>query len=114
TSSMSLIPFLMVAAYGFMLSRRGDTYDVRPNERQRDLVITAVAVVYTVFLIYAGGLKFVLLSAVLYAPGTTLYIWTRREQGKRVFKMSDWIIFAIAVAGAVAGVVGLITGTITL
>jgi len=115
TSSMSLIPFLMVATYGFMLSRRGETYEVRPEERRRDLIITAIAVVYTIFLIYAGGLKFVLLSAVLYGPGTILYMWTRREQGKPVFiTTSDWIIFAIAVVGAAAGIIGLITGTITL
>jgi arginine:ornithine antiporter / lysine permease len=114
TSSMSLIPFLMVAAYGFMLSRRGETYDRRPRERQRDMVIAGIAIVYTLFLIYAGGLKFVLLSAVLYGPGTILYIWTRREQGQPVFTRSDWIIFGIAIVGAVAGITGLVTGTIRL
>jgi arginine:ornithine antiporter/lysine permease len=114
TSAMSLIPFLLVAAYGFMLTRRGETYEIRPQERQRDLIIAGIAVVYTIFLIYAGGLKFVLLSAVLYAPGTALYIWTRREQGKQVFTTSDWIIFGIAVVGAIAGIYGLATGAITI
>jgi arginine:ornithine antiporter/lysine permease len=114
TSAMSLIPYLLVAAYGLMTARRGETYDTRPEERRRDLIMAGVAVLYTVFLIFAGGLKFVLLSAVLYAPGTALYIWTRREQGKVVFKPLDWIIFGIAVVGAVAGVYGLIAGAITL
>src|SRR5262245_13579294 len=114
TSSMSLIPFLLVAAYGFMISRRGETYDIRPQERRRDSIVAGIAVVYTVFLIYAGGLKFVLLSAVLYAPGTILYVWTRREQGKPVFTTPGWIIFGIAIAGAVAGISGLVTGRITL
>ena len=114
TSAMALIPFLLVAVYGFMLSRRGETYEVRPQERQRDLIMAGIAVVYTAFLIYAGGLKFVLLSAVLYAPGTILYIWTRREQRKKVFKTSDWVIFGIAVVGAIAGIFGLATGTITV
>ena len=114
TSSMSLIPFLMVAAYGVMLSRRGETYEIRPQERRRDMIIAGIAVVYTMFLIYAGGLKFVLLSAVLYAPGTILYIWTRREQGKSLFTTPEWIIFGVAIVGAVAGVAGLVTGGITL
>jgi arginine:ornithine antiporter/lysine permease len=114
TSAMSLIPYLFVAAYGFMLSNRGESYDLRPGERRRDLIMAGIAVVYTVFMIYAGGLKFILLSAVLYAPGTALYIWARREQGKTVFTTSDWIIFIVAVIGAVIGIYGLATGMITL
>jgi len=114
TSAMSLIPYLFVAAYGFMLSRRGESYQVRPQERGRDLFIAAVAILYTVFMIYAGGLKFIVLSAVLYAPGTALYIWARREQGKPVFTPIDWVIFIVAVIGAVIGIYGLATGLITI
>ncbi|MCC8396844.1 basic amino acid/polyamine antiporter [Paraburkholderia sp. MMS20-SJTR3] len=114
TSAMSLIPYLFVAAYGFMISNRGESYDVRPEERRRDLIMAAVAVIYTVFMIWAGGLKFILLSAVLYAPGTALYVWARREQNKSVFKGSDWIIFIAAAIGAIIGVYGLATGRIAL
>jgi len=114
TSAMSLIPYLFVAAYGFMISNRGEGYDVRPEERKRDLVMAAIAVIYTVFMIYAGGLKFILLSAVLYAPGTALYIWARREQSKAVFITSDWIIFIVVVLGALVGIYGLASGTITI
>jgi arginine:ornithine antiporter / lysine permease len=114
TSSMSLIPFLLVAAYGFKVSKR-ESYERRPEGRTRDLVIAFIAVVYTAFLIYAGGMKFVLLSAVLYGPGTLLYFWARREQNAAVFtKTSDWVIFILAVVGAVVGVYGLASGTITI
>lgn len=115
TSAMALIPFLFVAAYGLKLTRRGETYDMRPQGRQRDLVIAAIATLYTIFLLYAGGLKFIVLSAVLYAPGTALYFWARREQGKPVFTgASDWIIFILAVIGAVVGIYWLATGYITI
>jgi arginine:ornithine antiporter/lysine permease len=115
TSSMSLIPFLLVAAYGFKVSKRGESYETRPEGRTRDLVIAFIAVVYTAFLIFAGGMKFVLLSAVLYGPGTLLYFWTRREQNVPVFtKTSDWVIFTLAVVGAVVGIYGLASGTITI
>jgi arginine:ornithine antiporter/lysine permease len=114
TSAMSLIPYLFVAAYGLMISKRGETYQLRPEERTRDLIMAAIAVIYTVFMILAGGLKFILLSAVLYAPGTILYIWARREQNKTVFVSSDWIIFIVAVIGAVVGIYGLATGMITI
>jgi arginine:ornithine antiporter/lysine permease len=88
---------------------------VRPAERRRDLIISIIATAYTIFLLYAGGLTFILLSAVLYAPGTALYIWARREQGKAVFTRPwDWALFGLAVIGAVVGIHGLATGYIQI
>ena len=115
TSAMSLIPYLLVAAFGFLLARSGQTYEVRPQERNRDLIIAGIAAVYTIFMIVAGGMKFVLLSALLYAPGTILYFWARREQGKQIFNtFVDWLIFAAAVIGCIAAIIGLSTGYLTI
>jgi arginine:ornithine antiporter / lysine permease len=114
TSVMSLIPFFLVAAYGFLNPMRGDTYDMRPDERARDLILAGLAVIYTAFLIYAAGMKFLVLSAVLYAPGTILYFWARHEQKKTVFRPVDWIIFIAAVVGCIVGIHGLATGYITI
>ncbi|TCS00945.1 basic amino acid/polyamine antiporter [Rhizobium sp. BK418] len=115
TSAMSLIPYLFVAAYGYLVAQGGETYEVRPEERRRDMIIAGIAVIYTIFMIIAGGLKFVLLSALLYAPGTILYFWARREQGKKIFNtVTDWVIFAAAVIGCVAAIVGLSTGYLTI
>jgi len=115
TSATTLIPYLFVAAYGLMIAQRGETYDVRPEERQRDLILASLAVLYTLFMIYAGGLKFILLSAVLFAPGTVLYFIARREQGKPVFeKTSDWVTFGVIVAAGIYGVYGLATGAISI
>ena len=70
TSAMALIPFLLVAAYGVLdAAKRGETYETRPQERKRDLIIAWIAVVYTLFLFFAAGMKFLLLSAILFAPG---------------------------------------------
>ena len=83
TSVMALIPFLLVAAYGVLIDPRAakpTTCD--PQERTRDLIFAGLAVIYTLFLIYAAGMKFLVLSAILYGPGTVLYIWARREQGR--------------------------------
>jgi arginine:ornithine antiporter/lysine permease len=115
TSATSLIPYLFVAAYGLMIARRGETYEVRPEERNRDLILAGIAVVYTLFMLYAGGLKYILLACILFAPGTALYYIARREQGLAVFgKVSDWILFGVIVAGAIYGVYGLATGAISL
>ncbi|RQH05765.1 basic amino acid/polyamine antiporter [Paraburkholderia dinghuensis] len=115
TSAMSLIPYLLVAAYGWMVSNRGESYEVRPEERKRDLALASVAVIYTLFMIFAGGLKFILLSAILYAPGTVLYVVARRERKLKVFeRMRDWVIFFVAAAAAVVGVIALAMGLIAI
>jgi arginine:ornithine antiporter/lysine permease len=115
TSAMSLIPFLLVAAYGLKITRRGETYNERPNERGRDLTLAILATIYTAFLLYAGGIKFIVLSAVLYAPGSLLYFWARREQGEKIFtKASDFIILAVAVIAAIVGVYWIATGYIQI
>ena len=82
TSATTLIPYLFVAAYGLMIARRGETYEVRPEERKRDVVLATLAVLYTLFMIYAGGLKYILLSALIFAPGTILYYIVAARTGQ--------------------------------
>ena len=61
----------------------------------------------------AAGLKYVLLMTVLFAPGTILYFWARREQNARLFTPVELVIFAVMLIGAAIGVYGLATGLIT-
>jgi arginine:ornithine antiporter/lysine permease len=114
TSSMALIPYMLVGGYAVLIARRGETYQLRPGDRTRDLVVAALATAYTLFMIFAGGMKFLLLSAILYAPGTLLYIWARREQGKELFTPIGWALFGVAILGCVAGIYGLATGGIVI
>ena len=37
------------------------------------MIFAGLATLYTVFLLVAGGLKYLLLSAIIYAPGTILF-----------------------------------------
>jgi arginine:ornithine antiporter/lysine permease len=116
TSVMSLVPFLLVAAYGVLLVQRRETYELRPQERTRDFVFATIAVLYTLWLNFAAGLEYLMLSAILYGPGTVLYFWTRREQERRGWfdRPVDWVIFILLVVGCIAGIWSLATGYITL
>ncbi len=114
TSAMVLVPYLLVAMYGLLVAKRGTAYDGNHKERSRDLIFAGIATLYTAFMIFAGGLKFLLLSAVLYAPSTALYLWARREQNKRIFTPVEWIIFVVVAIGAIVGVHGLVTGYVTI
>jgi arginine:ornithine antiporter/lysine permease len=114
TSAMSLIPYFLVAAFALKLARSGETYESRPEGRQRDLVIAALATLYTAFMLWAGGIRYILLACILFAPGTILYWWACREQNKSMFRPVDWAIFALTVAGFAYGVYALATGTIQI
>jgi arginine:ornithine antiporter / lysine permease len=114
TSAMTLIPYVLVAGYGLLLAQRGETYEARPEERSRQRIIAAIATIYTIFMIVAGGLKFVLLSCILFAPGTLLYFMARREQRLQVFTSLEWLLFFAIVAGAAAGLYALATGAMTI
>ena len=112
-SVTSLLPYLLVAAYGVLLARSGAGYEKTPDERGRDQIIAGIAVIYTIFMFIAAGLKYVLLVTVLLAPGTILYFWARREQNARLFTPVELVIFAVLLVGAAIGVYGLATGLIT-
>lgn len=113
TSVTSLLPYLLVAGYAVIVARGGIGYEATPGERGRDQVFAWIAVVYTLFMFVAAGLKYVLLVAVLFAPGTILYVWARREQKARLFSPIELAVFAVIVLGCLVGAYGLATGLIT-
>ena len=113
TSALTLIPFLLAALYAFKVVRDREGYGPGDSTR-KDLVVAALAVVYTVFLIFAAGLEFLLLSFIIYAPATILFAMARREQGRTVFSPREVIIFAVSILGAGVGLIGLATGWVQL
>ncbi|MFT0169441.1 arginine-ornithine antiporter [Paraburkholderia mimosarum] len=113
-TSMILLPYFWSAAYALLLAVRGETYEADSGERNKDLVIAGVAVIYAVWLIYAGGLKYVLLSALLYAPGIVLFARAKREVGQPVFTNIEKFVFAAVLLGALVAAFGLYKGFLTL
>jgi len=114
TSALTLIPFLLAALYALKLATTRETYVEQPRGWGRDLVVTILATIYTAFLLFAAGLTFVLLSFIIYAPATILFVMVRREQGRKLFSGRELVILAVSVIGAVLGIVALSVGWITL
>ena len=114
TSAMTLLPYLLVAAYAFKLASTGETYAGEAAARRTDGIRAAIATVYAAAMLLAGGPKFLLLAALMYAPGSWLFWVARREQAATLFTRTEAASFVvIAIAGAVA-LTGLITGAITI
>ena len=113
-TSMILVPYLWSAAYALLLAVRGETYENDPVERRKDLIIGAIALIYAVWLLYAGGTKYLLLSALLYAPGAILFAKAKHELGKPIFTNVEKLIFAAVVIGALVAAYGLYAGFLTM
>ncbi|BCJ05377.1 MULTISPECIES: arginine-ornithine antiporter [unclassified Pseudomonas] len=113
-TSMILVPYLWSAAYAFLLAWRNETYEQALAERKKDLIIGGIALLYAIWLLYAGGVKYLLLSALLYAPGAILFAKAKREVGQPIFTSVEKLIFAAVVAGALVAAYGLYDGFLTL
>ena len=113
-TSMILVPYLWSAAYAVLLAVRSETYEQALAERKKDLIIGGIALLYAIWLLYAGGVKYLLLSALLYAPGAILFAKAKREVGQPIFTNVEKLIFAAVVLGALVAAYGLYDGFLTL
>ena len=111
-SALSLVPYLLAASYALKLGVRPDAGDQRPGGRE--MLVAGLATFYTVFLLFAAGVEFLLLSFIIYAPGSVLFIMTRREQKRRLFSKAELVVLAIVTMGAIAGIAALATGAISI
>ncbi|MFJ5882858.1 basic amino acid/polyamine antiporter [Kitasatospora cineracea] len=107
TSTLSLIPYLLAAGYAVRVARQD-------RSGAGALLVAGLATGYTAFLVYAAGWAYLLVSFIVYAPATVLFVMARREQGRRLFSPGEAVVLAVSAAGAVLGVVALAAGWISL
>lgn len=92
-----LPPYVLSGAYALKLALSGEGYAASETGRGKDILIGAVATIYGLWLIYAAGLDYLLMCAVLFAPGILIYLKARREHGERVFSGFEIVIAAAIV-----------------
>ena len=114
TSAMTLLPYLLVAAYGIKLAWTGQTYAAGDRRRGADGGISGLATLYAAAMLAAGGAKFLLLSALLYAPGTWLHWRARRELRQPVFSTAEALAFGLLCVAALAGLAALGSGAMAI
>lgn len=114
TSALTLIPFLLAALYALKLGLRREGYEAGDAGLRKELTVALLATLYTAFLLVAAGIKFVLVSFIIYAPATVLFVMARREQGRKLFSPVELLLLAFSIAGALVGVVALAAGWISI
>ena len=114
-TALTLVPYLLAAAYAAKLAITRETYEPDDeSERRKQLVIASLACLYSVFLLYAAGPEYLLLGCIIYAPGAILYVVARREQHQRVFTRPEALGCAVLSLLAVLGIVLVGNGTFAL
>jgi arginine:ornithine antiporter / lysine permease len=114
STAMILIPYLFSAVYGLKLAWTGEGLAVSSKSERAAVGFTALAAVYCVWLLYAAGLKYLLLSALLYAPGALVYLWAKKQHAQRPFSGPEWAVLAGLVLLAAVSAVMLASGKLTL
>ena len=117
TGVMVLPPYLASTAYLWKIS----------SERKLDSVVPGVGIgvgialasgvigsLFAVWLIYAAGLKYLLLSCIFLALGIPVFIWAKRQRGLKPFTDAEKVGAGVLAAIAVCAVILMATGTISL
>ena len=111
-SAAILPPYVLSGAYALKLALSGEGYG-SGESRTRDVVIGAAATIYGLWLVYAAGVHYLLMCAVLFAPGIAVYLKARKERGERAFSPPEAAI-ALGIGGvAVVAAVLMWTGRIS-
>jgi arginine:ornithine antiporter / lysine permease len=107
-----LPPYVFSGGYALKLALTGESYEGGDPARNRDLLIGGLATVYGVWLCYAAGLSYLLLTTILFAPATLLYIVARCERGERLFTTGELLVAVAVTVAALFAVYQLTTGGI--
>lgn len=110
-SSAILIPYLFTALYQWKLSAQEPK---STKGRSFNLFIGILATVYGIYLVYASGVAYLLLTMLLYAPGILVYWKVRKENNKTLFEGYEMISAIIIIILAIVALYLLLTGTITI
>ena len=100
-TSMILLPYLFSAVYAVIVSfkKRKESCEIIGNDNKRPcncgkLVTAGIATIYGIWLVYAAGIKYLLLSSILYMLGGIVYIVNKKQRGEKIFNtVVDEVLF---------------------
>lgn len=114
TSAMTLVPYLLVGAYGFKLAatqRSGVGDDA--DHRGRRLACGAIATIYATLMLAFSGTRYLLFATLLYAPGSVLYYLSRRRSGSALGR-GEMATLIVVCGAAVAALYGVLSGRLVV
>lgn len=83
STSMILVPYLLIGAYLFKLA-------IQQNAAWHIKLTGLIATLYGIWILYAAGLDYLLLSVILYLPGIGLFLYSRYQFNGKKFNLTQW------------------------
>lgn len=95
STSMILVPYLLIGLFLLKIS-------LAENLAVQYKIIGAVATIYALWIVYAAGVKYLLLSVLMYVLGAALFLYSQKQfHGKLKLAKFEWAILAVLLVLAV-------------
>lgn len=114
SASMIMVPYLLSTLYYAKVTFKKEGFELASSgELLGQRIIAVIGSIYGLWLIYSGGLDYLLITAILYAPGIIVYIKGKKEKNEKIFNNTiDIVIAAAIVVLAIISIVSIANGTI--
>ncbi len=106
STSCIVIPYLFSAMYAIKVC-------AQDKRSAKDMIISILACVYSVYVLYAIGIEYLGLTLILYAIGIFVFVWSKKERKQQIAK-SETVGMTVIAMLAVLMIVLLATGVISL
>lgn len=90
STSMILVPYFLIGAYLFKLA-------IQQNSAWYIKLTGFMASLYGLWILYAAGLDYLLLSVLLYVPGIALFLYSRYQHQGGKFNLNKWEKFILII-----------------
>lgn len=114
--SMILVPYFFATLFALVCAVKKDGYASASSKMVWFYRVAGlIGFLYSVFLVYAGGMQGLMITTILFAPGIILYAVGEKQRGEAVLpKAIDKVVAAAIVVFFVVSIVLIATGQISV
>ena len=91
SSATILLPYTCVALFQMKLIFQ----DKSTKFLSKNMIVGLIATIYMLWLVYASGIMYIVLTILTLGPGAILYVYVQRKGSKKVFKSYETGIFIL-------------------
>lgn len=116
SASMIMIPYLFSALYYAKVTfkKEGQLAGYSSGALAKERFIALLGSIYGIWMLYSGGLSYLLATTILYSLGLIVFVLGRKERNAQIFKGHELMV-AVAILGlAVVSIVMMATGKLVI